>query len=245
MNAVADKLREAADYIHAHGWTQGTYADKQTGAVCALGAINRVTDRTSFGADQATYETMGLGATFGGVRYALRKYLGDMPRRTADTGINIAYWNDQPERTQEQVEQAFRDAAKRVDDAEAAAKVLEDAADYIDKCGLHQGGGWTGHNTDHGCRNYCMLGTIAYLITGNEDVYSWDVAKMPPLAAQALGITEVPDGDVADAPALMTREWSRQIGELTRFSDTHDAVAVCNRLRGAAVRIRRDAGITR
>lgn len=234
MNAVADKLLEAADYIHAHGWTQGTYADKQTGAVCALGAIGKVADRTSFGANPATY---------GAVLYALRQQLLDAG---PDYRIDIAYWNDTPGRTQEQVEQAFRDAAKRIEDAEAAAKVLEDAADYIDKCGLHQGGGWTGRNIDHGHRNYCMLGTIAHVITGNEDVFSWDVAKMPVLAAQALGITEVPDGDEADAPALMAREWSRQIGELTRFSDssTSDSTVI-NRLRGAAVRIRREAGITR
>lgn len=238
MNAVANKLREAADYIHAHGWTQGTYEEEQGGAVCALGAINRVTDRTSFGADQATYETMGLGATFGGVRYALRKYLGDMPRRTADTGINIAYWNDQPERTQEQVEQAFRDAAKRVDDAEAAAKVLDDAADLIEERGLYRGGGWTDPNAEVvGKECYCMLGAIGHVVTGHEFVYSWDVAKMPPLAAQALGITGSMQGGAM---------WGDQVAALTKFSDrSPNDAAVINLLRGAAVRIRREAGITR
>lgn len=231
MNPIADKLLQAADYIHAHGWTQGSY-EEPDGAVCALGAIDHV-------ADPPTYESMGTGTTYGGIRYALREYLIDTDTGPTGCQANIAYWNDTPGRTQDEVEATFRAAAKRVAEAEEAAKVLDDAADYIDKHGLHQGGGWTGNNCEDGGHNYCMLGTIAHVVTGEDDVYSWDVAKMPTLAAQALGITEGPGN-------LLTHEWSRQIGELTRFSDTAiNSVFVTNRLRGAARRVRRDAGITR
>lgn len=104
MSADAEILDRAADLIARNGWWQGFYYDLGTDlprrecALCTRGAINlaangRAPDRLSDAAEDALR--------------ALERHLdisGEYPHSVAD-------WNDNPERTVEQVVAALRGAA--------------------------------------------------------------------------------------------------------------------------------------
>lgn len=92
-------LREAAEYISEHGWTQGDLSNSE-GGVCALGALNCVAGIGNIRAHDA--------AT------ALWDYL-DL--RDSLTALHpVAVWNDAPERTAEDVILAMKRAAERFDE---------------------------------------------------------------------------------------------------------------------------------
>jgi hypothetical protein len=86
--AVADLLDDAAGYIETHGWTQRVYADPN-GRVCALGAIGIV--GRVVGPVVVTHAVLALRDTI---------------------GHSVAFWNDHPDRTEQQVRDTLRAAAK-------------------------------------------------------------------------------------------------------------------------------------
>jgi len=89
---VADVLDSAADYIERHGWTQGVLKSA-AGKVCAGGAIVCLSSRD--------IKIAALSA--------LASQLGDHARSPL---IAVPYWNDAPDRTEQQVLDALRAAAK-------------------------------------------------------------------------------------------------------------------------------------
>lgn len=89
---IADVLDDAADYIEANGWCQ-KHLESPTGEVCASGAIRAVEP----------------GAAWGDGYDALALFLG------LDNWLvsSIPRWNDAPGRTEQEVLDAFRAAAKQ------------------------------------------------------------------------------------------------------------------------------------
>lgn len=102
MNSeAADVLRDAAEYIGEYGWIQGDLEDQFTGSVCALGAITRA---------------MRDGWNDHGALEALRRHLGLAPQ-TRDFILHpVARWNDEKERTAEDVILAMKRAAEELDE---------------------------------------------------------------------------------------------------------------------------------
>lgn len=104
-------LAEAAEYIAEHGWNQGGYVDKETGGVCALGAIWSARDGVLFTKTYATDPETG--------RYQDSQYLKEI--RACNSALflltqhlgstHIPSWNDMPERTAEDVILALKGAA--------------------------------------------------------------------------------------------------------------------------------------
>ena len=94
--AVADALDDAAGALEALGWCQGAF-ESVTGKRCALGAI------------EAACKQQGAGYVDAHLQMAAEHQLG--------THIGIGHfcipkWNDQPGRTEQQVLDALRAAAK-------------------------------------------------------------------------------------------------------------------------------------
>lgn len=86
VDAAGWILWNAADYIEAHGWCQGTI--KVGVRVCAMGALSEsIGDRNHVIAQDA------------------------VNRLTARVGTYVAQWNDDPGRTKEEVIAALRAAA--------------------------------------------------------------------------------------------------------------------------------------
>jgi hypothetical protein len=96
---VAQKLREAADLLAAAGWIQGQPSDEH-GRYCMVGAVNVVTDDADVYVD-ATVAVLDHLST-----------------------PSIAWWNDRPGRTAEQVIAVLRETAAE-EDARAAALEAE------------------------------------------------------------------------------------------------------------------------
>ncbi len=88
VNAVADNLDGAADYIEKHGWWRGPAGFGPQGQACALNALFNA--RSELTIMQALY--------------CLRKHVGG----------RVPTWNDAPGRTKQEVLDALRGAAKRV-----------------------------------------------------------------------------------------------------------------------------------
>lgn len=92
-------LEKAADIITTKGWTQNNYTDKD-GRVCLVEAINQAactmcsTAQTRIGAADSA-------------AYALRKHLYLSPFNTP----NLVAWNDDPQRTAEDVILALKQTA--------------------------------------------------------------------------------------------------------------------------------------
>ena len=96
---TADILEKAAEVLEIRGWTQNTYEDAE-GQVCAVGAIRVVAwghSRWS-GTGAIDYQVAGMAQA------AMSAHLG-----VRDLAIE---WNDSPERTKEEVIDAFKHAAK-------------------------------------------------------------------------------------------------------------------------------------
>lgn len=78
---LTPRLRAAADYMAQHGWTQNSERDDETGAVCLTGAIRHCSP------DPGDF-------------YLIRGFL-----RRSERGED---WNDDPERTQDEVLEVLR-----------------------------------------------------------------------------------------------------------------------------------------
>lgn len=111
----AGVLERAADRV-ARGWCQGVYGDRQ-GGVCLEGAVGIECGRKVDPTDGSYFLDKHRGE--GDVEHArMKAALSYLPMSRPGT------WNDEPGRTQDEVVQALRDAAKR---ARAELDVAEDA----------------------------------------------------------------------------------------------------------------------
>jgi hypothetical protein len=57
-------LRDAADYIRAHGWTRGQYEDGDSGQVCMIGAMLSVGLHFGDPIPKEVYDVIGGGEVF-------------------------------------------------------------------------------------------------------------------------------------------------------------------------------------
>jgi hypothetical protein len=94
--STAKTLRDAADYVSEHGWTQNEMQDDE-GRVCAMGAIRETT---------AMYSLDGMNAL-----QAMVKSLG-LDRNRSGFLHPVAMWNDAKGRSAEDVILAFKRAAE-------------------------------------------------------------------------------------------------------------------------------------
>jgi hypothetical protein len=92
-----EALLHAARYIEEHGWCQGAL-ERDTGQVCMAGAIMRVTGRPLYGG------LLGLGHD--------QIFDGALDRIQLHLGGAVANWNDRKERTEAEVIEALRAAAR-------------------------------------------------------------------------------------------------------------------------------------
>jgi hypothetical protein len=104
--AAADRLDGAADWIETYGWIQRHF--RIGNQVCALGAISASQD------EQVRLSDLVRGATsINGIAVrALRDQIG-IPGATIYSRT-ITQWNDQPDRTEFEVINALRAAAKEL-----------------------------------------------------------------------------------------------------------------------------------
>jgi hypothetical protein len=117
----ADLLRGAALYLQHHGWTQGELFDYLTAAAfppaCAIGALNAAAyGRCMLTADDDTDESDAWG-----VLTALRVFAASIepdydPFQTSAIDV-IGGWNDEKDRTVNEVVQALTEAADDWDTA--------------------------------------------------------------------------------------------------------------------------------
>lgn len=109
MSDTGDWLRDAAEYIGEHGWTQGKMRES-TGAVCAMGALCMTANGGT--------ETIHRDSLWGEAVTALGDVAGVAVIRTGPGwfGVNgVPKWNDAPERTAEEVVLTFKRAAELAD----------------------------------------------------------------------------------------------------------------------------------
>lgn len=97
---MSETFDRAADYIDTHGWLQGSYCNEE-GNVCAEGAIRKV--------------ILGDGDETWRIKYtdaakSLQIYL--VKYQELDT--NVPQFNDNPDRTQGEVTDFLRSAAKEL-----------------------------------------------------------------------------------------------------------------------------------
>ena len=104
-------LLRSADLIETEGWIQGMTVKREGDRVigrCALGALDAVRQEMQAGVDFDNDEWRRAAKTEVIARRMFQKQIGT---------LNIGAWNDQPERIQEEVADAFR-AAAEIDPAE-------------------------------------------------------------------------------------------------------------------------------
>lgn len=103
---TADILLRAADVIEERGHTKGVLQDRE-GRVCAFGALNVVV----YGSADHSY----LQSSRDEAAHAVTRHLG------LGSGYlgPLVNWNNAPERTQQEVVDAFRGAARALKAAEA------------------------------------------------------------------------------------------------------------------------------
>ena len=100
MSKVDDTLNLAAELVEKRGWTQKTY-ETRDGQVCLMGAVHMALGiEPNVFTDDETFN----------IYLAARDRLQDI--LDVDSPIE---WNDQPERTKEQVVSALRAAARHAD----------------------------------------------------------------------------------------------------------------------------------
>lgn len=115
-NTPATDLRNAALVVEHCGWTQGTVLRRNSGEVCAVGAIELATDYTLVmddvklpGAVIRRFNMAGTGSS----REAATINALDRHLRAQRLRSHVESWNDQPGRTPVQVARAMRRAADR------------------------------------------------------------------------------------------------------------------------------------
>ena len=123
----ADVLRGAARYLQLHGWTQGTYyadqPDDHTPPACAMGALGMAAFGQRFPAP--AYERPEW-ADYKRAEDVLMAHLGCGYPPVSDDDYpepGVGDWNDQPDRTAEQVITALNAAADEWDRTHAAEAV--------------------------------------------------------------------------------------------------------------------------
>lgn len=89
-------LLQAADEIERRGWTQGQTIDRETGRVCAIGAISLVVNGAVDPCNRYAREQM---------QPVVRLFMAAVPCRS------IYDWNDEPGRTQAEVVAKLREVA--------------------------------------------------------------------------------------------------------------------------------------
>lgn len=113
---AAEVLEKAAEYIERHGWYQGG-VNGPGASTCAAGAVNYLTwgsrDGSTYNEGQDT------------VRCEAFDYL-----RARLPELDIASWNDAPERTREEVCQKLREVAASLTDQ---PKVPDPAIEQIEE----------------------------------------------------------------------------------------------------------------
>lgn len=108
-NEVADVLEKAADHIHVHGHHKGYYA--KGAKTCAKGAIYHAAgiplSQLQLGSDGVVLlkniPEISIEANKALSKYIPNEHQGHLP-----------IWNDKPERTQEEVEDALKNCAKEL-----------------------------------------------------------------------------------------------------------------------------------
>ena len=100
---TADVLRHAALVLEERGWVQGKLADADTGAVCALGALNVAVTGAALG-------TKGEDSDFAAVERAA------LMAELFTNGQPLTTWNDNFAHAREDVTALFRKAAEMSDD---------------------------------------------------------------------------------------------------------------------------------
>lgn len=114
---IADVLDDAADVIEKHGWNQGHLISDDGTSVCAMGALDYVTDGISLRDGKficipsinmsSSYDALLANAAVNALCIQLK--------RECEDGIDgIATWNDTPGRTKQEVLDMLRKTAKHV-----------------------------------------------------------------------------------------------------------------------------------
>lgn len=106
----ADRLEKAASIIEQRGWTQGELLNRQTGAVCAYGALNFVFGEPLLHGDVAWPEDATERAT------ALGEIVEEHLSREVGYWSELTDYNDADGRTGDEVIAAFRRVAAKLRD---------------------------------------------------------------------------------------------------------------------------------
>lgn len=116
-------LNAAADYIEEHGWTQGSYCDIESGAVCAVGAIRMVSapDASPFWYPPSSKAETAIEILVDHLTLEpnwTRLDSADDPDATSSDIFNEAVWawNDLIDQTAEDVIRKMRTAAEIASD---------------------------------------------------------------------------------------------------------------------------------
>ncbi len=107
MNEVAQALHDGLDRLRERGLTKRKLCDRETGRVCARGALFDSTPETVWGSLMSDDHHAAADRLLSAV--ALEQY----PDRTGVTGWAIVDFNNHPDTTQEDVERVFEKAIVR------------------------------------------------------------------------------------------------------------------------------------
>jgi hypothetical protein len=115
MTDTSKTLRDCAQYIEEHGWTQGALVN-QSGGVCALGAIRYATLKNAGVGDGASHAALpeGIREDQRAACEALAATISDMTDLYISP-LSIPQWNDDSNTTGEDVVLMFKHAAERAE----------------------------------------------------------------------------------------------------------------------------------
>jgi hypothetical protein len=106
-----DILSRAAEFITENGWHQGYYISDEGRCVCALGAINAAAvECIGREATRSEIQSPDLPMNVSAVHQAAEMALAALVEDVYPDGV--AYWNDDDDRTQEEVVAMLRRAAE-------------------------------------------------------------------------------------------------------------------------------------
>jgi hypothetical protein len=110
----AEVFRRAADYIRRHGWTQNAFYDNEGGA-CAWGALVAAANPALITV-QGDWRARAIGIKF---REHFARYL-----TARINGQYLNRWNDDGDRTAEEVIRVFEEIAAELEEKETMATGL-------------------------------------------------------------------------------------------------------------------------
>ena len=102
MITPSEFAEKTAEYISEHGHTKGSYEDPVTGAVCALGAMQKV--------NAMTEKVNAMTEAYADYHASCFKHVAIKLMQRIGHGY-IPSWNDAPERTAEDVILEFKHVA--------------------------------------------------------------------------------------------------------------------------------------